>query len=150
MNIKEIMEASHSTTRTRTGDLFWWSPTKGITCQDIYGKPFNELFPPEGWEFTGEFRPVILEKDVALDPNRTSLNGYKVYLSLGNVPRVILRKKPKIKRTRIIFEPTGKIALLKIGEYYLFNGEVLQNLCGLANKYEILTRRDEVYEVEQD
>lgn len=72
-----------------------------VTVKDVYGKPFHELEPPEGHEFTGEFSI----------PNGTSLWFTSSYnISVGELiplsPRLALRKKT---RKRFIFEPTGRL-----------------------------------------
>ena len=114
------------------------------TISDIYGKPLSELKPPDGWEFTGEFRyPVPGEafRDSQADQHVCAPSNW-------NEPRLILRKvKPKSElRTRIIFEPTGELRRAITGEWY-GQGEGIYQLQGAKSEmtHPIYTRREECY-----
>lgn len=74
------------------------------TVRDAYGKPFSELTPPEGWEFTGEFRVPLSHEDwlSSYEPKITS--RVQTFPTLW-CPRLILRQ---IKRKRIIFEEIAR------------------------------------------
>ncbi len=77
-----------------------------FTVEDRYGAPFEQLKPPDGYEFTGEFRRTK-QHEWSL-----TLNGTAIYSADGEslLPNVILRPlHPRPKRKRIIFEETMKV-----------------------------------------
>jgi len=65
--------------------------------EEVYGRPFNELTAPEGYEFTGEF---------ARPEDRPFLPAFPARYSAS---RVILRAKPKPRRW--VFEEEPGVSL---------------------------------------
>jgi hypothetical protein len=67
-----------------------------LTVKDVYGAPLSDLRAPEGWEFTGEFRPPLRgERFLRIDfvgAIDTSADDY-----LRNHPRLLLKKAPTIE-----------------------------------------------------
>ncbi len=72
-----------------------------FTVQDRYGAPFDHLQPPDGYEFTGEFRPPK-ENEFVLGRHGSAIIG------TSPLPGLILRPRPK--RKRIIFEECFEIS----------------------------------------
>ena len=70
-----------------------------FTVENRYGAPFHKLTPPEGYEFTGEFRPATL--DVCLFPGDKDSGPY---VDRGSTPLPVLILRPRPKRKRIILE----------------------------------------------
>ncbi len=83
-----------------------------FTVKERYGAPFEELTPPEGYEFTGEFRPAI-GTEVWLARNPGACYGQ------GRTDPPVLILRPRAKRKRIIFEelPGG---LPDVGCHHLY------------------------------
>lgn len=69
-----------------------------FTVKDRYGAPFEQLKPPDGYRFTGEFRPT-LDSELYM-----SVITRGVLSEVNALPVLILRPRPK--RKRIIFEET--------------------------------------------
>jgi hypothetical protein len=68
-----------------------------FSLADRYGAPFEQLKPPDGYEFTGEFRPLHNRHESWHNPGMEQSDGR---------PVLILRPRPK--RKRIIFEETDR------------------------------------------
>lgn len=82
------------------------------TVQQAYGKPFAELTPPEGWEFTGEFRsPLENDVSLALGVPVVAMSGAP---PCAASPRLILRR---VKRKRIVFEEIARRQEASDGEW---------------------------------
>ncbi len=90
-----------------------------FSVKDRYGAPFDYLVAPEGYEFTGEFRPAADE--YALFP-RDKHSASWVQRSITQLPVLILRPRPK--RKRIIFEEVRRIQRGDFacpGEWFLYD-----------------------------
>lgn len=75
-----------------------------FTVEDRYGAPFEQLKPPDGYDFTGEFRPSS-DNEFWLMSHAVRVRRSS-YCSVPNeLPVLILRPRPK--RKRIIFEETA-------------------------------------------
>ncbi len=102
----------------------------------------GEIYSPEGFEFTGEFR-VPKEGEWVLSAGRSSC-GPEAYLNTGyliKMPRLIV--KP-LALKEYCFQETGEFRLPVTGEYFLIEtGEIL--LCDHENmvvsKYKILRKK---------
>lgn len=82
-----------------------------FSVADRYGAPFEQLKPPDGYEFTGEFRPVPADKAFSehwFNPQRL---WYSHRSEHHRLPVLILRPLPK--RKRIIFEESPDGSWLK-------------------------------------
>ena len=80
------------------------------TVKSTYGKPVEQLTPPKGWVFTGEFRA---EKD---GESYLGVGALGQVESLGDRhlgARLILRRA-----NRITLEETGEVRKAGPGEYY--------------------------------
>lgn len=75
-----------------------------FSVEERYGAPFEQLTPPAGYEFTGDFRP---SKSGELSLGHV-LGVEYVNSASSNLPVLILRPRPK--RKRIIFEEIAKVA----------------------------------------
>lgn len=68
---------------------FWTPPAPApVTVRDVYG--VDDPKAPEGWEFTGEFRPVVGEQETWLN----IFGGKETSSPYNNGPRLILRPCP--------------------------------------------------------
>lgn len=82
------------------------------TVKDAYGKPFAELTPPEGWEFTGEFREPGNDWWLCLSSPPAAVRNITTYAH--SAPRLILRR---VKRKRVVFEEIARRHEVKEGEW---------------------------------
>ncbi len=90
--------------------------TYEITEQHIYGRERSKEPAPEGWEFTGEFRPRAGGTEMAISPSGYARFVYDAGEEHG--PRLILRPKPK--RKKFVLTETGEPARCpKLGEVFL-------------------------------
>lgn len=116
------------------------------TVQQAYGKPFAELMPPEGWEFTGEFREPGNEYWLCLSSPPAAVGS--ITTCAHSAPRLILRR---VTRKRIIFEEIARRCEVKAGEWA---SGVLDNSLWINsspdsylsnNQYVIYSRREEEF-----
>ncbi len=123
-----------------------------FSVEERYGAPFEQLTPPDGYEFTGEFRPA---KSLELSVGHVLGKAYVCHAS-SELPVLILRLRPK--RKRIIFEEIGKVpAGAPIGgdEWYSFQSSLgyqeifkatpASRSCTFAQNTTIYTRREEEF-----
>ena len=108
-----------------------------FTVEQCYGAAFEQLKPPQGFELTGEFRPV-LNHEYSLCRNLTAVYGESVS------PSLILRKISK--RKRIIFEEVRAW----LHEGYLYgegvDGQTMFRVTGyLQMPKKLFTRREEEF-----
>jgi hypothetical protein len=82
---------------------------------NTYGRNIDLLKPPEDTEFTGEFRPAGNEE--YLSTRGQIMSGPSL------APRLILKRK---KRTRVILEDTGRIAIPAMNEWCKYMGVFMQ------------------------
>jgi hypothetical protein len=67
---------------------------KTWTCQEVYGKQFHELKAPQGWEFTGEFRPPDQDDFFLSAVRHADVMGPLTWNTQpDDPPRLILRKQ---------------------------------------------------------
>ena len=98
--------------------LKFWILRKLPTVESTYGKPLSELKPPEGWEFTGEFRTVSGGDDFLVANCAAPACGTFYFgAAKESGPRLILRRKSKPRR-RWIFEETGEVRMPYPGEWF--------------------------------
>jgi hypothetical protein len=95
---------------------------RSLTCtlsiSDVYDLSIIDLSkPPDGYEFTGEFRLVVGTEDYL------SRQGGVIAGPTVNAPRLILRRK---KRTRVVLEDTGRIAIPAMNEWCKYMGVFMQ------------------------
>lgn len=116
-------------------------PTAIIIVDDVekhYGKPFNQLDAPEGYDFTGEFRTPESDDEVL---GKYGHNARMTYYT-GDAKRLILKK-----RERIVFEIVGRDRIPEVGEYYTDSLEesILGPFAKLRNplRYKYILRRTE-------
>ncbi len=87
-----------------------------FSVKDRYGAPFEQLTPPDGYEFTGEFRPA--------SPGELSAVGYGISVGYGITLLPVLILRPRPKRKRIIFEEVRRIQRGDFacpGEWFLYD-----------------------------
>lgn len=103
------------------------------TVESIYGVPFEDLTAPEGWEFTGEFRPAQMGETYLLDTSYLLTGEGTTHTVKGMGPRtpgLILRKRrdpveqyygaPLDKLTPPKgFEFTGELRQLRKGDLFM-------------------------------
>lgn len=103
------------------------------TAESLYGS--SELTAPEGWEFTGEFRPGLAGETILLPMHRTP---YTLKNDGADTPRLILRKKVNLleeknalyNKFRVI--PTG---YKEIDYRQPREGEIIFGLDGIVHRY---------------
>jgi hypothetical protein len=112
-----------------------------ITVKERYGKPFEQLVEPRGFEFTGEFRPVKQDE--------FSLAGDSACIGENALPGLILRRVRK--RKRIIFEEKQRIDANQFampGEWLLYEDIGHRPKCCLERTEgpgTIMSRREEEF-----
>jgi hypothetical protein len=147
-NLNELFLGDDGTVVEEKEDLTCWPvPIIKDEVKKIYGKSFGELKAPDGWEFTGEFRPgaldeVILSGEGDLYPIGTA---YSVTWSpiLWHSPRLILRKKAPPRR--VVFEVIRENDYARSGEYisYYENLDCVQPIHGCSVQKGTVLRRVE-------
>lgn len=87
-----------------------------LTVKDVYGAPLSDLRAPEGWEFTGEFRPPLRGERFLRIDFVGAIDTSDDYES--NHPRLLLKKAPTVED--IYGEP---LHMLTPNDGYEFTGE---------------------------
>ena len=66
-----------------------------LTVKDAYGAPLSDLRAPEGWEFTGEFRPPLRGEEFLGAGRAKYLDAISNFPF--NCPRLIMKKLPTVE-----------------------------------------------------
>lgn len=113
------------------------------TIESVYGKPLGELTTPEGFEFTGEFRPPVCGEHFKSAASWLNMEVLAEKNPSNGEPRLILRKvctvrdiygadlkdlKPPERRKRIWIKCSPKEAFIPanapyVSEGWVFTGE---------------------------
>jgi hypothetical protein len=103
-----------------------------LTVKDVYGAPLSDLRAPEGWEFTGEFRPPLRGERFLRIDFVGAIDTSDDYAS--NHPRLIMKKLPTVESVYLGqsmeqlkrnaekiagFKWTGVFRKVKDGDYFL-------------------------------
>jgi hypothetical protein len=133
-NLNELFLGDDGTVVEEKEDLTCWPvPIIKDEIKELYGKPFNELVAPDGWEFTGEFRIPVVGVDWLMYSSGGIDNCVFEYV----VPRLIVRKKAPPRR--VVFEVIRENSIPKAEEY--FTSDLSSSILGPCSGMGFLTER---------